>query len=464
MSLFKKTKEQGISLKIASAVMLVVSLAIMVMLLVASGRTLGGYRRMEKMTDDYILLQEATAELMAASDYLTEEVQCYTVMGDRKHLENYFNEAEVARRREHAISVMGRELPDSPALNDLLEGMEESLSLMDREYYAMRLILEADGDPDIPEAVRAVALSEADSALSPEKKRERARKMVHDSVYYEQKERIRTNMSECVSDLKKTVHGNQQALEDMTRRRMVVVAGLILFQSLAFAFALWMLRHLGVNPLLRAVDHIRQDEKMPIVGAAEFRYLAGTYNTMYNAYKKSIANLNFKASHDGLTGAYNRAGFDLISTSLDLGSSAMLLFDADRFKGVNDEHGHEIGDKTLQKIVAVLKNNFRSDDYVCRIGGDEFVVFMVHIRKNTKRLIEHKVMQINTDLQDESDGVPAVTLSAGVALGSEENRDPTELFRQADIALYYVKDHGRNGCCFWSEELGETKKGEAGNA
>ena len=46
------------------------------------------------------------------------------------------------------------------------------------------------------------------------------------------------------------------------------------------------------------------------------------------------------------------------------------------------------------------------------------------------------------DLQDDSDGAPAVTLSAGVALDSKENRDPTELFRQAGIALYYVRDHG----------------------
>ena len=444
--------------------MLIASLAITAMLLVASGRTFGSYRQMEDMTDDYILMQEAAEELMAASDYLTEEVQCYTVMGDRKHLDHYFSEADTARRREHAISTMSRKQPDSPALNDLLEGMEESLSLMNREYYAMRLVLEASGDPDIPEAVREVALSGADSALSPEAKRERAREMVHDSGYYEQKERIRANMAECVSSLKETVRGNQQALEDRTRRRMVVVAGLILLQSLAFALVLWILRHLGVNPLLRAVDHIRKDETMPIVGAAEFRYLAGTYNSMYNAYKKSIANLNFKASHDALTGVYNRAGYDLISTSLDLSSSALLLFDADRFKGVNDELGHKAGDKTLRKIAAVLKNNFRSDDYVCRIGGDEFVVFMVHIPKNPKLLIEHKVRRINADLRDDSDGVPAVTLSAGAALGSKENRDPTEMFRQADTALYYVKDHGRNGCCFWSEELAEAKKREAGNA
>ena len=83
---------------------------------------------------------------------------------------------------------------------------------------------------------------------------------------------------------------------------------------------------------------------------------------MYNAYRKSIENLSFQASHDELTGAYNRAGYDLIKSSLDFGSTAMLLFDADQFKNINDRHGHETGDLVLKKIVAVLKRSFRSDD------------------------------------------------------------------------------------------------------
>ncbi len=453
MSLCKRVREKGLSLKATSTIMLIVSLTVTVMLLIAAARTFGSYRRMESATDDYISMQDATAELMNASDYLTEEVQCYTVIGERQHMENYFTEAEVTLRREHAINTMSQKLPDSSALNKLLAAMSESVSLMDREYYAMRLMMEAQGDTDYPEAIRKVTLSEADSALSPEKKKELAQQMVHDAQYYEQKNRIRSNMAECVAALKDTVHGDQQRIEAKTREEMIVVAALIILQSLTVLLVLWLTTRLGVNPVLRAVDHIRKDQTMPIVGAAEFRYLAGTYNAMYNAYKKSIANLNFKASHDELTGVYNRAGYDLIKSSLDMSSTAMILFDADRFKAINDSCGHETGDVVLKKIASVLKANFRSDDYICRIGGDEFVTFMVHINSDPRILIEHKVMQINQDLQDSIDGVPAISLSAGVALGSEENRDATEMFRQSDTALYFVKDHGRNGCCFYTDDL-----------
>ncbi len=446
MALVRKAKEQGISLKTTSVVMLVATLLIAAMLFVASMRTFGSYQQMAEITDDYIRLQEAASELMSASDYLTEEVRCYTVTGDRKHMENYIAEADVVRRREHAVAVMGRELPDSPALADLLDGMAESLSLMDREYYAMRLMMEADGDTDMPEAVRKVTLSEADRALSPEEKRERARVMVHDAEYYEQKNRIRSNIADCISDLKDAAHGNQQELEEKARAKMFVVAGLILLQSIAAILVLWLIKHLGVNPLLREVSRVRQDGQTPAAGEA------GTYNTMYNAYKKNVTDLSFKANHDELTGLYNRAGFDLIKTGLDLRSTALLLFDADRFKEINDRLGHAAGDAVLKKIAAVLKNNFRSEDYICRIGGDEFVVFMTRVAKEPEALIEHKIAQISGELSDTSDGIPAVTLSVGVTLGSKENRDPEEMLHQADAALYYVKEHGRNGCRFWQSQ------------
>ena len=87
-------------------------------------------------------------------------------------------------------------------------------------------------------------------------------------------------------------------------------------------------------------------------------------------YKKSIEHLNFKASHDELTGAYNRAGFDLLLSSLDLDSTYLMMLDVDNFKTINDTYGHETGDKVLKKLVQVLKKNFRSDD---RISGPTII-------------------------------------------------------------------------------------------
>ena len=448
---------KGLSLKTVSILMMVVSVITTAVLLITGIQTFRSFGEMEKSTDDYIAMEEAANELMAASDYLTEEVQCYTVMGDRAHLDRYFEEADVTRRREHAISVMEKAQPDSAALEELKKGMMESVSLMDREFYAMRLMMEAQGDTDMPEPVKNVTLAEEDKALSAEEKILLAQRMVHDGAYYEQKARIQANMAQCVGALKNGTQSVQQEMEAKARRYMVWMVVLVFTQSAVMIIGIWLNTHLGVNPVLKAVDHIKKDEKLPIIGAAEFRYLAGTYNVMYNAYKKSVENLSFKASHDELTGVYNRAGYDLIKTSLDMTTTALLMFDADQFKGVNDHFGHETGDRMLQKIALVLKKNFRSDDYICRIGGDEFAVFMVHTKRNPEELITRKVIRINRELEDQKDGLPQITLSAGVSY-NPKGEDPEEMFRQADIALYYVKEHGRDGCCFYSDKLkGKTK-------
>ena len=454
--LMKRTKEDGVSLRTTFIIMLVLSLGITAVLLYSTFQTIRSFHALSDATDTYIELQDAADSLMKASDYLTDEVQRYTVLGLSKHLDNYFTEAEITRRRERAIEAMEGRLPDSDALQALKSAMEESISLMDREYYAMRLMLS--DDEGIPVPMQNVTLSAEHASLSREEKERLAREMMHDDGYYDQKNRIRSNLTRCIEELKSGTHGTQMTMENRMHSHLVWMTVLVVFQTLAIVLLLWVTTSLGINPLLQAVDHIKRDQKLPITGANEFRYLAGTYNNMYTVYKKSIDSLSFKASHDELTGVYNRSGYDLIRNSVDLGTTAFLLIDADKFKRVNDDHGHEVGDKVLQKVARILQENFRSDDYICRIGGDEFMVLMVHISKDVRHLIEHKVIQINEDLANTEDGLPPVSVSVGVAL-CRETDNPQELFHDADVALYYVKDHGRHGVCFYEPHMREKPEG-----
>ena len=125
----------------------------------------------------------------------------------------------------------------------------------------------------------------------------------------------------------------------------------------------------------------------------------------------------------------------------------MLLFDLDNFKGINDTYGHETGDKVLIKLVQVLRSEFRSDDYICRIGGDEFVVFMVHSNNLQQRLISRKIEAINKDLAVTADGLPSISVSVGIVHGSEVN-DVEELFEKTDAAMYRSKQSGKNTYTF----------------
>ena len=190
------------------------------------------------------------------------------------------------------------------------------------------------------------------------------------------------------------------------------------------------------------MNHIKSDSPIPEVGANEFRYLARAYNKIYEVYKSSLERLNFKASHDELTGAYNRAGYDLLLSSIDLNSTYMLLFDIDNFKAINDTYGHETGDKVLIKLVEVLRNNFRSDDYICRIGGDEFVVFMVHSPQIQREQITSKIEKINLALDETADGLPRASISVGITHGTDVN-NVKELFENTDAAMYQAKQSGK---------------------
>ena len=166
--------------------------------------------------------------------------------------------------------------------------------------------------------------------------------------------------------------------------------------------------------------------------------------------QRALENEMYKATHDSLTWVYNRAGYDLLLASVPMNSTFMLLIDADNFKEVNDTYGHEIGDRVLQKITESIRSVFRAEDYICRIGGDEFVVFMVNTIASQRKLIGHKVQRINRKLSDTTDGLPAASVSVGVAFGGFA-ADQKEWFDHADKALYETKRAGRNGCTFYKE-------------
>jgi diguanylate cyclase (GGDEF)-like protein len=293
-----------------------------------------------------------------------------------------------------------------------------------------------------------VELTDADASLGPDEGMELAASMVHDEEYYRQKDIIRDGMSESLATLEETaLKVDQEALNAMNLNT-VLLRAVIVFQTVGIFALVYLISRLGINPILAAVKHIRQDGPIPEDGASEFRYLARAYNKMYEAFQSSLEHMSFKASHDELTGAYNRAGYDLLLSSMDLENTYMVLFDVDNFKQVNDSFGHEVGDEVLQKVVRVLKNHFRADDYVCRIGGDEFVVFMAHTSELQHDLLVFKVNHINADLSDTSkDGLPSISVSVGIAHGSGAS-SAQDLFERTDAAMYQAKQRGKNTYMF----------------
>ena len=152
--------------------------------------------------------------------------------------------------------------------------------------------------------------------------------------------------------------------------------------------------------------------------------------------------------HDALTGLYNRSAYDFMKNDLDMSHNALLLIDVDKFKTVNDTYGHDVGDLVLKRVAEVLKYSFRATDLVFRLGGDEFVVIMSNVDSSMRRQVKAKIEQANVMLQKPADELPPTSLSVGVAFADRENPDG-DIFKDADTALYRMKEGGRCGCVIY---------------
>lgn len=158
--------------------------------------------------------------------------------------------------------------------------------------------------------------------------------------------------------------------------------------------------------------------------------------------EKKLQKESFKAKHDPLTKILNRAGYELTMEKIDLSTCFLLLIDLDSFKEVNDNYGHKIGDKILIKAVDTMCKYFK-EDFVCRIGGDEFAIVSTNVDVNIVGEVKEKIKNINDELLQEGE-LPAISVSAGGAFGKDAEND-YELFNNADHALYETKLAGKKG-------------------
>jgi len=161
------------------------------------------------------------------------------------------------------------------------------------------------------------------------------------------------------------------------------------------------------------------------------------------------------AWRDPLTRLPNRLQFRerllqaLAAAGRNRNSVALLLFDIDGFKAVNDTLGHEAGDRMLQELGNRVARQLRQSDTLARWGGDEFVILMEGVREQSDAV---RVAEMVLQVVRETDLFPGVGLRVSASIGivcgapgSEEKRGPDELLRQCDRAMYQAKRAGK-GC------------------
>lgn len=159
--------------------------------------------------------------------------------------------------------------------------------------------------------------------------------------------------------------------------------------------------------------------------------------------EQGIARNKRQATTDQLTGLLSRRGFmqeakrALSSTRLNREQAAVILFDCDRFKQINDTHGHAVGDQALRIIAKALRSASHGDDVVARLGGDEFVVFLSGSDSIGANIYLSRARHL---VQELSQDFPAtLRLSAGIAFSPDEARDLSALLEIADEKMFRQK-------------------------
>jgi diguanylate cyclase (GGDEF)-like protein len=158
-----------------------------------------------------------------------------------------------------------------------------------------------------------------------------------------------------------------------------------------------------------------------------------------------VATLHSESRHDALTGALNRRGFHErleleVQRARRSGEPlAVITLDVDRFKDINDRHGHSTGDRVLTHVATTIRAHARAIDLVGRLGGDEFVVVLVATDTDGALAFAERLRSI---LDARSGDLPAMSVSAGIASGVQLDADA--LLESADRALYEAKSQGRD--------------------
>lgn len=442
-------KRGGANLRIISICMVILATIIALLFLFSVKETNGAYRALETASENYVLGESAAGDMKAGSNYLTIQVRSFVVTQNPEYMKNYFWEANENQRRQNAVETF--KSLQGGSTGHLDAALSYSMELMEMEYYAMRLVTEAKGYTELQDAYLAdVELTTEDAALSADAKVAKAQSLMFSEEYTDYVDKIEEGVATCKADLMETIDktkvAGQEKLDGLLLRQQILAALMIIVGAamMAAVFAL------VLRPLQVFSGRIKDNRKLPDMGASELREMAGAYNEMYSENMRNHDILRQKAEHDPLTGLYNRGVFEQLLELHADEQYAIIIVDVDNFKDVNDSLGHDVGDAALQKVAGLLNGAFRTTDYPCRLGGDEFVVFMTEMTEDLRYVVETKIKGVMDGLQDTSDGLPAFTVSVGVAF-NDGTLTGDQAFKHADQALYKVKEAGRNGLGFYAE-------------
>lgn len=203
----------------------------------------------------------------------------------------------------------------------------------------------------------------------------------------------------------------------------------------------------GLN--LGAVDYITKPFAPAVVKARVRHQLK--LQRLTNALKEANARLTLLAMTDPLTGSHNRRHFfdmlenELVRARRHQHPTSLMVMDIDRFKNINDNYGHDIGDQVIIEVAKISSAMLRKNDVFGRLGGEEFAILLPETPlEEANRIANRLCRQIAETSVPTPDKTVSFTVSCGVTQVNEDDEKPEQILKRADVALYRAKQDGRN--------------------
>jgi diguanylate cyclase (GGDEF)-like protein len=206
--------------------------------------------------------------------------------------------------------------------------------------------------------------------------------------------------------------------------------------------------------LLVIHDPDRPDVSIPILFGAAGLAMAAVLGSLIWVWSREerMRKLQREADEDSLSGLRTRRRFEqevraaMARARRDGTTGALLMLDLDRFKSVNDSHGHPAGDRLIEEVADVLRRRTREGDVLGRLGGDEFAIALPSCRPDEANVVAEAIVAAIREHEPADPEVEAVTASVGVAVfGIDHLMSYATLVSEADTAMYAAKDAGGDG-------------------
>ena len=254
-------KVKGIPIRKLNYIMAAITLIVSIVLLIVSYNTIAVYDNLNEKTKVFMEGQKSANDMQDASDYLTEQIRCFVQSGDKEYLDAYFYESEVSKRREKALEKLAVTFKESPEYQDLEKAKEQSMILMETEYYAARLAIEGFGYDvtTYPQAIQDVVLSNDDLLLTSDEMKTKSRMLVFDDNYHNQKEIISSKTQECLNKLVNKLEEQQTNASKKFDTIIKVQQGLIIALITIVLVIVVLTTVQVIRPLIKAIPNIRDD-------------------------------------------------------------------------------------------------------------------------------------------------------------------------------------------------------------